>query len=125
MRARTLSGLTAAAFVVLILPGAVAAQTSMVVADNTKTDCDAPLPAAMIAGELGSTVEWDDPADVDAEIDKLTLATDPGAEVVDVDFRHDSTEATVITSDDVTAYIVWSCAPVNGEPVQMNDEDEV
>jgi len=123
MRARSLTGLmTAAALALLLLPGAASAQTSStLVADNPTTDCLAPVPDTVVAGEIGTTVD----VATDAQIDKVTLATDYGAGVVDSSFQNDGHEATVVTTSDVTAYIVWSCAPVNGEPVQRNDGSDV
>jgi len=122
MRARSKAGLMAALLLSLMLPAAVSAQsTQTLVADNPDADCRAPLPATVVTGELGDTVVVAD----DAEIDKLTLASDAGASVIDADFHDDGHAATVTTTEDVSAYIVWSCAPMNGEPIQRNDDQEV
>ena len=122
MRARSMAGLMAALLISVLVPAAVSAQSSQtLVADNPGADCQAPIPATMVTGELGDTVIVAD----DAEIDKLTLASEPGSSVVDAGFGADGHEATVVTSDDVSAYIVWSCAPMNGEPIQRNDDQEV
>lgn len=121
MRARTLTGLVAVVALSLLAPAAVSAQTESLLADNTRVDCDAPLPSTMVAGELGSTVIVVE----EGEIDKVTLAAEPGAEVVDAEFSDGGTEATIVTTADNSAYVAWSCAPLNGEPVMMNDEDEV
>lgn len=121
MRARTLGGL-AAALTVLIAPAAVSAQTvSSLVANNPDVHCDLPLPAAMVTGELGSTLWVQDPAD----IDKVTVTAAPGAVILDVQWTANRREAIIDVSSDVEAYTVWSCAPLNGEPVMANDPQQV
>ena len=121
MRARS-SAVLAAALLTLLLPVAASAQSGfMAVADNPGVDCELPLPATMVTGELG-TYLW--VAD-SAEIDKVTLAADGPIEVVDTNWHEHGHDAEITTSVDVTAYVVWSCAPMNGEPVQQNDPQEV
>jgi hypothetical protein len=122
MRARSWSGLaTASVMALLLLPGVASAQTSTLVADNPGTDCVAPVPDSVVVGDIGTTVD----VTGDAEIDKLTMSSDYGADVVDANFQNDGHDATVVTSADVSVYIVWSCAPSNGEPVQRNDGSDV
>lgn len=121
MRTRSTIGLVALATMALLVPAGVAAQTDTLLADNPRVDCDAPLPASMVTGELGNTVV----VIQDAELDKVTLAADAGGEVVDAEFDNDNQQATIVTTTDTSAYIAWSCAPINGEPVLMNDDDEV
>ena len=121
MRTRTIGSLAAVVVLSLLAPVTVSAQTSTLLADNPGVDCDAPLPASMVTGDLGSTVVVVE----EAELDKVTLAADVGGEVLDAAFTDDGHEATIVTTTDASAYVAWSCAPINGEPVQMNDEDEV
>lgn len=122
MRARSLFTLAALA-VTLAVPSAVAAQGGeyMILVDNPWVDCDAPLPATMVVGDLGTQFWVTDPA----EVDKVTMGTVYGGYVVDVHFSDGWHEAEINTSDPVSSYIVWSCAPLNGEPIQENDPDEV
>jgi hypothetical protein len=122
MRARSRSGLVAVTSLTLLLPAAAHAESSFtVVAENPGVYCDLPLPATMVSGELGSTVWVTDPA----QIDKVTLATAWGAEIVSLDFHDGAHAATIQLSADISAYIVWSCAPLNGEPVLQNDPNQV
>lgn len=122
MRARS-SAILSAALLSLLLPAAASAQGSGIwaVADNPSVDCELPLPATMVTGELG-TYLW--VADA-AEIDKVTIASESYLEIVDTNWHEHGHDAEITTSADVTAYIVWSCAPMNGEPVQQNDPQEV
>jgi len=123
MRTRSLSGLTiATVMALLLLPGAVSAQTStLLVADNPGADCVAPVPATVVVGDLGTALDVQDAA----EIDKVTMAADYGADMVDAAFHDDGHQASVETTADVNGYIVWSCAPMNGEPIQRNDGSDV
>ena len=122
MRARSWSGLvTASILALMLLPGAASAQTSTLVADNPGTDCVAPVPESVVVGDIGTMVD----VAVDAQIDKVTMSAAYGADVLDSSFQNDGHDATVTTSSDVSVYIVWSCAPVNGEPVQRNDGTDV
>lgn len=122
MRARSLVVMAALA-AALALPTAAAAQGGgySVLVDNPWVDCDLPLPATMVVGELGDRFWVSDPA----EIDKVTLTTEYGASVIDVSFEEGYHAAEIQVSANVSAYIVWSCAPLNGEPVQQNDYNEV
>ena len=122
MRARSLGILTLLA-VALALPASASAQGSgyLILVDNNHVDCDLPLPATVVVGELGTQFWVSDPA----EIDKVTMSTQYGAYVVDVHFREGWHSAEITTSDAVSSYIVWSCAPLNGEPVQQNEPGEV
>jgi hypothetical protein len=122
MRARSIIVMAALA-TALALPAATAAQGggSMVLVDNSFVDCDLPLPATMVVGELGDRFWVNDPA----QIDKVTLATEYGASVVSVDFGDGWHTAEIHVSAAVSSYLVWSCAPLNGEPVQQNDPGEV
>ena len=122
MRVRSWGGLTAAVVVAMLAPAAVSAQSeTWILADNPDVYCEAPLPASIVVGDLGSTVSLID----EAQIDKITLASTFGASVLDAQWTDDSHGATITTSADVTGYITWSCAPLNGEPVQMNDPQQV
>jgi ABC-type sugar transport system substrate-binding protein len=122
MRARSLLVVTALA-AALALPAAASAQSGgySVLVDNPWVDCDLPLPATMVVGELGDRFWVTDPA----EIDKVTMLTEYGAYVVDVSFEEGFHTAEIQVSAPVSAYTVWSCAPLNGEPVQQNDYNEV
>lgn len=122
MRTRSL-GILSLLALALAFPGAASAQSGeyLILVDNDHVDCDAPLPATMVVGDMGTQFWVTDPA----EIDKVTMATEYGAYVVDVHFQEGWHEAEIITSASVTSYIVWSCAPLNGEPIQENDPDEV
>jgi hypothetical protein len=127
MRARSLS-IIAVLAVSMVAPAAATAQSSgyLLLVDNEKIDCDLPLPAVMVSGELGTIIFVSEDTQVDqVQIDKVTLATTYGAEVLDSQFRKNSREAEIIVSADVSSYIVWSCAPLNGEPVLQNDPNEV
>jgi len=123
MRAFVQGGLAAAAALTLILPAAASAQTggTWVLADNPSVTCLLPLPEMMVTGELGSVIQVDDPQD----IDKVTLGSDYEVELLSVDWHDGAHQATITASADLSAYIVWSCAPLNGEPVQQNDPQEV
>jgi hypothetical protein len=122
MRAIWRSGLVAATTLTLLLPAAASADSVyMVMADNDKVYCDLPLPSIMVSGELGTIVSLEDPQ----EIDKVTLATSWGAEIVDATFHDDRHTGTIELSADISAYVIWSCAPLNGEPVLQNDPNEV
>jgi hypothetical protein len=55
----------------------------------------------------------------------VTLAAGYGADVIDSNFQDGGHEATVVTTSDVSTYTVWSCAPLNGEPVQRNEGSDV
>jgi hypothetical protein len=122
MRARSIIVMAALA-ATLALPGAASAQGGgySILVDNPWVDCDLPLPATMVIGELGDRFWVADPA----EIDKVTMDTDHGAYVIDVTFEDGFHTAEIQVSANVYAYTVWSCAPLNGEPVQQNDPDEV
>ena len=119
MRTRSMIGLVAVLALSLLTPAAALAQSDTLLADNPSVDCDAPLPASMVTGELGNTVVVVE----DAELDKVTVATDVGGEVIDADFTDGGHEATIVTTTDASAYVAWSCAPINGEPVLINDDD--
>ncbi len=122
MRSRTRAGLTAALLLALALPAAGSAHGDhMLVVDNPFVDCDLPLPSTMVAGDLGTVVWVEDPA----EIDKVTMSAEDGASVEDVSFGDGWHDAQITISDAVSAYVVWSCAPLNGEPVLQNDPQEV
>ena len=120
MRARSWGGLVAVVVLAMLLPVSVAAQSGQLEADNPSADCRVPLTETIVSGDLGSIVV----VDGTAEIDLVTLDSDDG-EVVDVNWDDGGQEATIVTSDDVSSYIVWSCAPMNGEPVQQNDGQDV
>lgn len=121
MRARS-SAVLAVALLTLLLPAGVSAQSgSWAVADNPGVDCELPLPATLVTGELGSDLLV---ADV-AQIDKVTLASDQSVEVLDSVWHESGHQAEITTSAAVVAYVVWSCAPVNGEPVLQNEPQEV
>jgi hypothetical protein len=127
MRARSLS-IIAVLAVSLVGPAAATAQSGgyLLLVDNERIDCDLPLPAVMVTGELGTTIFVSEDTQVDeVQIDKVTLSTTFGAEVLDAQFRKNSREAEILVSTDVASYIVWSCAPLNGEPVLQNDPNEV
>jgi hypothetical protein len=122
VRARSTGGVIAALVAILLVPAAAAAQSDVsLVADNPDVRCDAPLPSIIVTGELGSTLWVQDPSD----IDKVTLITALGAEILDVDWEENRREATIDVSADVTSYAVWSCAPLNGEPFLANDPQQV
>ena len=129
MRVRSWGGLTAAVVVAMLAPATVFAQSDVVVpqpdswilADNPDVYCEAPLPASMVVGDLGSTIYLAD----EAQIDKVTLASTFGASVLDVQWSDDGHNAEITTNADVTAYITWSCAPLNGEPIQRNAPQQV
>ncbi|MFN8619744.1 MAG: hypothetical protein U0869_03215 [Chloroflexota bacterium] len=123
MRARWSGGLVAVLGLALLVPSAVSAQTSYgwMVADNPDVFCDAPLPATMVEGDLGSTLYITD----DAEIDKVTFAGALNPSVLDANWNNSDHTAVIDLSSDANAYIVWSCAPLNGEPIQQNDPQEV
>ena len=87
MRTRTISSLAAVVVLSLLAPAAVSAQTSTLLADNPGVDCDAPLPASMVTGDLGSTVVVVE----EAQLDKVTVAADAGGEVVDAAFTDEDT----------------------------------
>lgn len=127
MRARSLS-IIAVLSLALIVPTAATAQSSgyLLLVDNERIDCDLPLPAVMVSGEFGTTIFVSEDTQVDeVQIDKVTLMTTFGAELVQADFRKNSREAEITLSSDVSSYIVWSCAPLNGEPVLQNEPNEV
>jgi hypothetical protein len=121
MRARVLRGLATATVLAMLVPAGASADWSTVTVNNPSVSCDAPLPAAIVSGEIGSTV-W---VESEAQIDSITLSADGGIEVLDADWDRDSHEATIEVTAEVTAYVVWSCAPINGEPIQENDPQEV
>lgn len=121
MRARS-SALLMVALFSLLVPAAASAQTAgWVVADNPAVDCELPLPTAIVTGELGTSLVVSDVG----EIDKVTLGADGVAEILDVAWHEDGRVAEITTATAISAYIVWSCAPVNGEPVQQNEPQEV
>ena len=94
MRTRSMTGLVAVLALSLLVPAAAAAQTDTLLADNPTVDCDAPLPASMVSGELGNTVVVVE----DAELDKVTVATAEGGAVIDADFSDGGHEATIVTT---------------------------
>lgn len=122
MRTHTRIGILAALVASMALPvTGLAHGSQMVLVDNPFVDCDLPLPATMVSGDLGSVIWVTDPA----EIDKVTLATEYGASVEGVVFGEDWHDAEITVTAQVSTYVVWSCAPLNGEPVQQNDPQEV
>lgn len=127
MRARSLS-IVAVLAASLIAPAAASAQSGgyLLLVENKHIDCDLPLPALMVTGELGTMVFVAEDTQVnDVQIDKVTLVSTAGAEVITADFRKNSREAEIVVSADVSSYVVWSCAPMDGQPVLQNDPNEV
>jgi hypothetical protein len=120
MRVRSWGGLVVVTALALLLPASVAASDTLE-ADNPANSCGTPLVQTSVSGEFGSTVVVED----SVEIDLVTLDTDPGGEVVDVEWADDGHEATITATDQVNTYVVWSCAPINGEPVQRNEDQDV
>jgi len=121
MRVRSSGGLMAVAMLALLMPTGAAAQSGQLEADNPANTCSEPLTETIVSGDLGSTVVVED----SGEIDLVTLETDGGGEVIDVDWDDDDDTATITATEAVDTYVVWSCAPMNGEPVQRNDGQDV
>lgn len=127
MRARSLSFIAVLAMS-LIAPAAATAQSGgyLLLVDNTHIDCELPLPALTVTGELGTTIFVSEETQVnEVQIDKVTLLTSYGAELILDTFTKNSREAEILVSADVSSYTVWSCAPLDGEPVLQNDPNEV
>jgi hypothetical protein len=105
----------------LVPAAAAATQPDPHAVNNPRLRCTDPLPSSVVVGELGSTLWISDLA----QIDRVTFSAAADVEVLRVDWAADDHEVTIDLSGEATAYIAWSCAPVNGEPQQANDPQEV
>jgi hypothetical protein len=76
---------------------------TVLVVDNPNVSCQWPVPSTSDAGQLGQTltVSTEDP------IDFVLVKSVPHAEVVSAQF--DTTQGQITLSEDITAYVVWTC----------------
>jgi hypothetical protein len=71
--------------------------------DNPNVSCESPVPGSLEVGQQGQTIS------VSAEdpIDFVTVKSTPDAEVVSAQF--DTFQGQITLSDNITAYVVWTC----------------